>query len=297
MISFLASIAIFAFGYFYGVLSHRYELPPYYYVKGLVERAPFIRLWRLGGYNVTTDRVAVECGSIPKRSLVMITFGQSNAANSGTERFGSSPHVYNLDPLDGRCYEARDPLLGASGDGGSPWIPLSQMLIDHGLVDGVVIAPIAVSGSRVADWAPGGSLAPRITRALDALANAGFEPHVLLWHQGEADRGTDPGAYTQSFLRMVAALVSLGVEAPIYVAQATRCGQADDPLIREAQLSLIDRDPHLRAGPNTDLIVGPDVREGCHLTRLGTLAHSQLWFETLKPDVVGLVLASRTQAG
>jgi hypothetical protein len=278
-------ISVFISGYAFGLISHRYEVFPYYYLKQLVERPVFASLSQFAGFDVTYGRTALRCDQIPQRPLVLLTLGQSNAANSGSGRFDAASGVYNFNLFDGRCYEARDPLLGASGDGGSAWIPLAQMLIENGLAEAVVVAPIAVSGSHVADWAPGGVLAERIARAIGVLASTGLQVDALLWHQGESDRGTAPAMYTESFLRMVGSIRGAGVSAPIYVAQATRCDAQEDATLREAQAQLGALHAGVRQGPNTDALVGEKLRDGCHFTRLGTFAHAALWFEVLKRDL------------
>jgi len=242
-----------------------------------------------GGYNLSFGRVRVPCGAISHEALVLITFGQSNAGNSGTGRFDAIPGVYNFNFLDGQCYEARDPLLGAGGNGGSAWMPLAKLLIERDLVRGVIVAPIAMGGSRVEDWAPGGSLSARIDRVVKGLADAGLRAHALLWHQGESDRSTRHEIYTATFLRMAEAVRKLGVAAPIYVARATFCGDYASGAINAAQSRLGANHPGLRPGPDTDTLVGPEVRSGCHFTRRGLLEHASLWFESLAADIPGLM--------
>ncbi len=48
---------------------------------------------------------------------------------------------------------------------------------------------------------------------------------------------------------------------PVYVAQASRCGNAGSPELRAVQRALVDPDKEILAGPNTDEI-GPS----CHMT-------------------------------
>lgn len=284
--------ALFACGYLYGVVSHRFELFPYHYAKKLIDLGAADRLAAYGGYDPSFDRIRVPCGAISHNALVLITFGQSNAANSGTGRFDAVPGVYNFNFLDGQCYEARDPLLGAGGSGGSAWMPLAKLLIERGLVASVIIAPIGTGGSRVSDWAPGGSLSGRIDRVVKGLADAGLRVHALLWHQGESDRATRPEFYTATFLRMAEAVRNLGVTAPIYVARATFCGDRGSSAINAAQAALGANHPGLRPGPDTDTLVGPALRSGCHFTRQGLLEHAALWLEALAPDFPGLIQGS-----
>lgn len=277
--------------YGYGVISHRYELFPYHYVGWLLQGGTLDGLAPYGGYDVTVDRHAVPCDGIHGRTLVLLTLGQSNAANAGDGRFGPVPGVYNFNLFDGRCFEARDPLLGPGGDGGSAWVPLARQIIESGLAATVIIAPIGLGGSRVEDWAPGGKLWSRLGRAVGELSHAGLRVHAVLWHQGESDRGTDAAVYGASLLDMVRGIRAAGLAAPIYVARATRCGEFESLEINRTQAALVHDHPELglRPGPDTDRLREPVWRDGCHFTRAGLVRHAGLWFEVLAGDVPKLL--------
>ena len=60
---------------------------------------------------------------------VFLIIGQSNGANHGETRHSCKEAVFNFNPFDGGCYRASDPLLGATGDLGSPWCLLADALI------------------------------------------------------------------------------------------------------------------------------------------------------------------------
>lgn len=283
----VALILAVAGGYAYGVLSQRYELFPYHHLGWLLRGDAFAWLASAGGYGVTADRHSVLCGPSGDETLVLVTFGQSNAANSVVGRFGPVTGVDNFNPLDGRCYAARDPLLGAGGSGGSVWMPLAGEIIASGLASRVIVVPIGLGGTRVADWAPGGRLVGRLRQALDAMSAAGLSAHAFLWHQGESDRGTARDAYQQAFLAMVRVIRASGSRAPIYVARASRCDSSIGPDIRAAQSDLGSNYPELglRSGPDTDTLAGPVWREGCHFTRAGAVRHASLWFDVLAGDI------------
>lgn len=274
----------------YGVVSHRYELFPYHYLGWLLRGGTLEGLAPHGGYDVSVDRRAVSCRGIGPRTLVLVTFGQSNSANSGNGRFGPAPGIYNFNLFDGRCFEARDPLLGAGGDGGSVWMPLAREIIESGLAASVVIAPIGLGGTRVEDWAPGGMLSSRFDRLTAEITRAGLHVHAILWHQGESDRETDREAYRATFLAMVRHIRDSGSTAPFYVARATRCGDLSSPEINQVQTELGLGHPQLgiRPGPDTDKLIGPVWRDGCHFTQAGLVRHSGLWFEILAGDIPGL---------
>lgn len=284
-------IAVAVSGYAYGAMSQRFEIFPYHYVGWLLRGDAIAEIASRGGYDVTAGRRVVSCRELAPNALVLVTLGQSNAANSGTERFGPEAGVYNFNFLDGRCYRARDPLLGAGGRGGSVWIPLAREIVDSGLAASVIVAPIGLGGTRVDDWAPGGSMAGRFERLRNALSLADLHMQAILWHQGESDHATDPDSYVASFLAIVRVLRESGAYAPIYVARATRCGDVVSAGIRRAQSQLGTdyRALGLRPGPDTDVIAGPAWRDGCHFTRAGLVRHAGLWFEAIAGELPGLL--------
>lgn len=286
-------VAVFLIGvlipaaYAYGVLSQRYELFPYHHIVWLLEGNAFDRLASSGGYDITVDRQGVPCRQVGPHALVLVAFGQSNSANSGEWRFGPAAGVYNFNLLDGRCYEASDPLLGAGGNGGSAWIPLAHEIVESGLAPRVVIASIGLGGTQIRDWTPGGKLWGRVTEVTESMSRAGLPVHAFLWHQGESDRGVDPAEYSAMFLSMVREMRASGMGAPIYIARATRCGDSDSPRLRSAQTELgVDyRELGIHAGPDTDTLSEPVWRTGCHFTRAGQLRHANMWFAVLAHEL------------
>lgn len=293
LIAAAAAMAVCAYGY--GVLSHRYEIFPYHYIGWLLDGRAFDWLAPRGGYDVAIDRRAVPCREIGPQTLVLVTLGQSNSANSGDSRFRHVPGVYNFNLFDGQCFEAEDPLLGAGGDDGSVWMPLAGQILESGLAAHVVIAPIGLGGAQVADWAPGGRLSERIARLVEGMERAGLRPGAILWHQGESDRGTGREAYRAAFLAMARAIRDAGIAAPIYVARATRCGKVESPGINaeQAELGINHAELDLRQGPDTDKLTEPLWRNGCHFTRAGLVRHAGLWFAMLAADIPKLLGQSR----
>lgn len=244
------------------------------------------------------SRERVPCRVEDARDLVLIPFGQSNAGNHIGSPYAPSGNVVNFNFLDGACYRARDPLLGAPASppphNGSIWSILGELLFETARWDRIVLAPIAVGGTFVRDWAPGGIQFPGIGAVVSGLKEVGLQPSAFLWVQGEwdANLSPDPVRYRMSFLAMTQAIRALSA-APIYVAIATTCGPSD-PLdrlapadrvrflanqaaIERAQAGLVDPAVGIRAGPNLDLI-GTDHRiNSCHLDAFGQRAAAELW--------------------
>jgi len=231
-------------------------------------------------------RTPVDCATLlGARTVVLLAFGQSNAANYGRGRYRSKRAVYSF--YANRCYRAIDPMPGADGGGGSVWSRLGDRLIEQGRADRVVIATIGVGNTELARWAPTGDLHARLIAVASELKAAGLAPTYLLWHQGELDRriGTEPAAYRNDFLGMVTSLRQHKVLAPIYVAQATYCYGEDSPALRQVQFQLADAARAIRRGPDTDRFAASRYRyDDCHFSEEGLRAHAEAWLASLSAE-------------
>jgi Carbohydrate esterase, sialic acid-specific acetylesterase len=199
--------------------------------------------------------------------IVFFIIGQSNGGNHGATPFVAAEAVFNFNLFDGLCYRACDPLLGATGEGGSPWCLLGDALIRDGFAQSILLCPLNVGGATVGEWAPGGPYSHRMSYGLARLREAGFEPSHVLWHQGEADGlyATSGESYVRSFQALVASLRDLHITAPIHVAIASFF----------AEHAVIDPGHGIFLGPDTDLIM--DRFDGCHMGRRGLAEHARAW--------------------
>jgi hypothetical protein len=230
-------------------------------------------------------RLPVERSEIGDPSVFLI-IGQSNGGNHGETKHAAKRSVFNFNPFDGLCYRACDPLLGATGDGGSPWCMLGDALIADGFAQSILLCPLSVGGATVGEWAPGGTYHHRMIYGIERLREAGFNPSYVLWHQGEADAlfGTGADDYATAFRAIVKSLRDHDIQAPIYVAIASyfavpRGYDASQAVIRRAQQSLISAEDMILLGPDTDLI--RDRFDGCHMGRTGLREHAQRWQTSL----------------
>ncbi len=250
----------------------------------------------------------IPCDQIPREGLaVLLTAGQSNIANTGAaegkELYQPHNRFYNFDHFDGRCYVARNPLLGTTGEGENVAVQLGDDLIDRGLVKNVVIAPAAISGTYVEEWRPrGGKYFEVLLATVAALREAHFEPSAVLWHQGEynafafSTSGAEDGtilhvtpqmkeagrlSYLRNDLEIIAGLRAADVTAPVFVATATLCGSVADEIIRSAQAAVPNPAQGVYAGPDTDKI-GLALRyDRCHMSHAGTVLHARMWADRL----------------
>lgn len=218
------------------------------------------------------------------RTMVALMFGQSNAGNSGETHGAIVAGVFEFHR--GRFYEARDPLLGATGDGGSIWLRLAAKTIASGAYDKVVLVPFAVGTADIASFAPGGSLHEGLLGVIADARERGLVFTHLLWDQGEADAfaRTSASAYRQRFGEMVASIRAQGVNAPIYVARTTRCAKTrPSEELANAQRALVNPASGILAGPDLDVLGFAERYDGCHFSTEGLDRAAELWLAALKP--------------
>jgi hypothetical protein len=273
-----------AAAYGYGALSHRLRLFPTPQVEAGLRR----NLWLLRderGFKDTSDRVAVDCARFAEPgTAVLVTLGQSNAANECELGFQPGPGVYNFNLFDAKCYFASDPLLGTTGDSGTVWTRLADKLVRAGMYKRVLIAPMAVGGSRVLAWTPEGVNFRRIEAMQKALAAAGVKATHILWHQGESDATrTSKDEYIAQFSSMLAGMRRVGFDQPVYVAVASICRNPGSDDIRAAQRELPRLLTGVRPGPDTDQLDRFRWRyDGCHFSAAGLELHADLWVKALQ---------------
>ena len=239
--------------------------------------------------TVPENRVGAETAN-PHGTAVILTFGQSNAANEGAVRYvpRHGVHVFNM--FDMNYYKAIDPLPGATNKGGSVWGRLGDKLIESGHFGSVLFVPIAFGGSFMKDWTPlKGGCYRRLQFALTRLKRAGIRVDLLCWHQGEADANhtmMTADEYARRFRLLVRHIRGAGIEAPIYVATASICENGPHPhynheQIRRAQKQLVSAGEGLLPGPDTDEFDGDFRSDGCHLSEKGLEAVAQAWLVSI----------------
>jgi Carbohydrate esterase, sialic acid-specific acetylesterase len=257
---------------------------------------------KFDSFRDTSHRTRLPCQQ-DDGTAVIITLGQSNAANYGLVRNTSKYDVLNFNVYDGQCYRARDPLLGASGALGNFATPLGDLLIERGLYRRVIIAPIAMGGSTVEEWADEGVFNRRILVLIRRLSDAGLTPTAILWHQGEANSGVGDShgrQYRKNLREVIATFRRYGIEAPFFVALATKCGSYPRPNsdnIRDGQVSVVNPLENVFLGPDTDTL-GDEYRdkEHCHFNARGLLRHAGMWADVLQTWAASKTLTRREAA-
>ena len=226
-------------------------------------------------------KVEVPCPKQTQRTAVLLIAGQSIAANSAAQRHETRHPDRVLNFMSGRCYVAASPLLGSTGFAGEPWTLMADELIDARAFDRVILAPVAVGGSTVAQWAKSGALNTSMIPLVQDLVTHYRVTHVL-WHQGESDFAlkTDPVRYRQEFLSFADTLRANAVDAKIFVSTATRClpGWSEPNAIQAAQHALAAGGPRFEAGVDTDkLLSTADRYDDCHMADSGEVKTARAW--------------------
>lgn len=222
-------------------------------------------------------------------TAVLLVMGQSNAANFGQTKYGAScSNAINF--YNGNFYPLEDPLHGATGDKGSVWSRLGDLLIQKGFAKVVIIAPVAIGGTTLQTWKPGGMNNHLIVEAIDSLKSKHLRITHVLWHQGEANNtvlnpfvsaAQNAQQYRSDFLSLVAQMRSLGVNAPVFPAIVTRCANDSDQQLEAAQRNLASDSLGIFNGPDTDLLGNEYRFDDCHFNDSGLKIHALLWADIL----------------
>lgn len=236
-----------------------------------------------------------------ERTLVIITLGQSNAANHNSGSYSPDAAVNNISIENGGIYVAVEPLLGCTGplnrygtttvytSSSNFATRLADKLIDGDYCDRPILVPIAVADASIGDWAPGGPCNHRIGVAVARLAALGYSDldTIILQCQGEKDNnlGTSAGDYETRCLAAIETFRDLGVDAPYFVSQTSRNGSGlTSADVRAGQAAVVD-DITVFAGPDTDSLDGTYRYDGVHFNATGSNAVADLWLAAITPHL------------
>ena len=235
-------------------------------------------------------RTQAGCPSAGSHTRVIVVIGQSQAANSPDtiqeETRYAGPivaEITNLNPYDGRCYLAQDPLLGTTGSAGSLWLRAAHHLLKMEKAKQILLVPIAVGGSGAAEWIAGGRWRRKLQVTMRRIKDLGLAPTDIYWMQGATDaiKQTPSEVYKSYVLEIISYLRQNKVTGRFIVAQDTICSnkwlmdptlapnyraeEAARQAIRRAQAELVNIHLNVVAGVDLDtwgIELRPDM---CHL--------------------------------
>lgn len=210
----------------------------------------------------------------------ILIFGQSNAANSGIGSYTCDFEVLRT-TNSYELVQAQNPIggTGLAGSGSSFMPILADMLLESGKYESIEYANVAVAGTLIAEWLPGGELFERFEKLVEAR---GSDFTHILFHQGESDDHTSTQNYKSRFLTVLQGLRDLGITAPIYVAKTSRLNGKFNADIIIAQTQLSDEYTDIYPGPYTD-VMGVEYRyDNNHFNEKGLIEHARLWNALIK---------------
>ncbi len=224
------------------------------------------------------NKKTVTCPEQTNRTVVIFAIGQSNSANYADNKFITKYPDKVINYFNGNCYVASSPLLGASGARGEFLTPLADLLIDSGQYSNAVIVTSGIGNTAISRWRESADLGLMLNVTLEDVSKR-YQITSVIWHQGERDYldRTDPSDYQNSFSSLRSILVGNKVDAPIFMAVSTRCGNpfvwdVENP-IANAQEALIDN-RHIFLGVDSDRLLNHNDRallNPCHFNKEGQI--------------------------
>lgn len=219
-------------------------------------------------FSDTTGRVVVPCTQ-PKGTAVIVVVGQSLSVNNVDSIYAPTQALnHQLHIQDGLCYQTKDPMLGINGELGTWMGRLADKLITDGRYTKVVIVPIGVGATTVAQWA--GVLKVRIDFTGAQLAAAGLTCTAVLWGQGESDTaaGTTRADYASDLATVISHFNAAMPGCPFFVAREAYYYGVTSPAILAAQ----DAAPNgvtVFSGENVEAIAASGRFDNTHLNATG----------------------------
>lgn len=220
---------------------------------------------------------------------VFIVAGQSLADSSVNATYSptNASKIDEINVFDGGCYQAADPMIGASAAGaayGCFFLRLADKMIIAGKFQRIILVPIAMGGSSITDWAPGGIYHLKLLAAPKRVIAAGIPLNAIsavLWQQGETDASNSmlQATYKANHDAMTTAFRALHGNIRWFLAKSTTINYAP---IRSAVDQIVAAGPQTFAGADTDTITGGTNRyDSVHPTATGADAMSSLWVTAL----------------
>lgn len=238
-------------------------------------------------FQDTSHRDVVACPAPGPRVMVALIVGQSHSGNYAGERFVGRPNSFQL--YQGRCYPARDPVLGVGGVGGSVWTLIADQLLDSGTFDSVMVVNLSRGNAKVDRWTEG-DLGAVLEEGAKLPAGLRFT-HVILT-EGVADRveGTPVDTFVRSYHKLVDMVMAKAPGAPVFVSmEVGYCSLADtnsfdpDHPLSKAVRRIPDPARGVFPGADMDVIVpAKDRYDGCHSSGTGARNLANEWTRILR---------------
>ncbi len=234
------------------------------------------KFWSTNFHEDVSSKTVIDCPS--RDALVIVTGGQSNAANSYGDVDSTETDPQLAMVHGGKCYALESPVLGATARGESLWPRLGQALANR-YDRPVVFINGAVGTTQVSDWLDDRSgYLERINSSISDAQQLGYQPNLVLWIQGETDAGikVDPEAFKNDFESLIGKVDSViakgGAAADWVLYRSSYCkGRENNGPELEAAIAQLteEKGDRLYLGPTLTPYDDTYRWDGCHLNRKG----------------------------
>ena len=232
------------------------------------------------------DITQYKKSNCPENPMTIATFGQSNSANSMTEKSDVeiTSNLYQYDWKSQSCYLYKEPLLGASGTKGNV-ITYTAIKMANNSSKPIVIIPFGVGGTSVLNWAYG-DLSHQHTIVMKRVKESGLSPRIFLWHQGESDSNLPEDAYYNALRKIVESTFKSFPQSSFGIALASRCIHKPSNPVRSAQTRISQDLPNAFISADSDKITGIDKRpDNCHFSAKGASELGHLYYEAITREI------------
>jgi len=232
----------------------------------------------------------------PIDPIVIVTGGQSNAANELSDAVDARTDLPAAMFYKGQCYPLADPLLGATGHRGSLWAALGHRLASE-TKRAVVFINGAITATTFEHWlAPDSGYLERLETAVREARAVGLKPHILLWHQGESDAlaRIAYAKHAERLNRLVTALLTRIIPSPdarLVLFRASVCTgarAAGNPELVAAQTEVASHHVRVVLGPDTDRLGARFRYDGCHFNDRGRDAVVEATLDVIRSLLAGM---------
>lgn len=279
----IAIFAIVVSSFFWGLAVAHYQIFPFHQMMKLKNVFAGAGIGRRTMDTSPYKQVSLdEIGYDPEKSLVFVTYGQSNSSSHGQIGYEVQSDVFMVH--QGKVYEYEDPGLGGTGRGGSVWGMVGDKLINATNHERVFFTISGVGGLTIEQLTEGNFFEYFMEEMMTTKHKFGKIDGILL-HQGESNHSMAPAGsdgYFATFHRLVSKIRD-ETDAPIFLSQASLCGGGSDPVLIGIQDDLITELGGVYRGPNTDSLEHSKYRlpDGCHFSMLGLDKFSDLWVRSI----------------
>lgn len=234
-------------------------------------------------FQNTNGRTARTNGLVSGQNTgIFITAGQSNIANTVATTYTptNGSVIDNFNAFDGSMYAYADPTLGTDDSRGTFMGRLADAWINDATYDRVIVVPVAVGQTSIAQWQS--LLFRRVIIASQRLALAGMTADAVIWMQGEQDKndGTTQSVYQAALSSVIAAHRTAGFSCPWFIGLCTYTGGTTSTAVRAAQSAVVNG-TDIFAGADSDTLTGTAVNrqaaDDTHMTAAGATSLAALW--------------------